>query len=473
MNNDTNGTNNVLGATNQSNNPTSVGTNPVNNNGVEPYVSTPNTSTNNTANSNPTFTVMLDKPVTETPKNPTPSPSVSTPVPPSVATPTSGIGTPSPSPNPSGTGVSPQPATPEPAYTNPQSIGSMPGFEDSSVVGTTPPISLEADKTIEKKPKKKNSLLFIIIIIGALLLVGGGTYYVLNYTNLLNGNKTTLEALNFNLNVGEELPTEISKYAKITGTDASNCTRDVSKVDINKAGTYEFSITCGGVVRKGKITVIDERPLTIIALTAYKVAGSTLEPSEFGTSDYSDVTYEFVDQNDVTTKINTPGVHTIELKATNSSGKTVNFTGKLIVTQYEVKRYYICDISSNYIDSIKATKTVNYRFVISDSPQESNIYGGLTQEINKYKFDNVTDYNSYKSLINTDKKINIDNVEGTLANTTFDDTDNSISIITKDFDNTELYTKYGENNLKTYRSISAYFGGPATSGGLGYTCRVK
>ena len=45
--------------------------------------------------------------------------------------------------------VNSTPVTPEPAYTNPQNINPMPGFEHSNQIGTTPPISLEP----EKEPK--------------------------------------------------------------------------------------------------------------------------------------------------------------------------------------------------------------------------------------------------------------------------------------------------------------------------------
>lgn len=489
MNNENNNTTNNIPSGQVNNGVTNQGTTPVNN--------------------NPSFTVMLDKPVTpdapKVPETPTPVNIPSTPVnnvgvtPNPVVTPV----TPAPvnsipeapsvdaippvGPEPvsntapvNATPVEPAPINQNPtpvntptnnpvnqvSYTNPQTIGAMPGFDSSSVVGTTPPISLEG----EKKPKKGgNKILFIILIIVLLAAIGGGVYFLLSSNILSGGNKTKIEVNDFEANLGEELPAEMEKYAKITGTNSTNCERDISAVNINKEGTYEFVITCGSMKRKGKITIVDNRPIEVTPVTVYKVVGEQAEAKDFAISDYDNITYEFADPNEVTSKLSTPGVHDIAIKASNSSGKTSDFTSKLVVTQYNIKARYNCVINTSEISNPTASKTVSYRFMISDAPNEINVYGGLTQEITKYIITSIDDYNSLKNKFNEEKTITIDGITANYGDVTFDDNEHSITLVSKIFDNSELYTTYGEDNIKDYLSIVKYFGAE----GLGYTCTVQ
>ncbi len=462
------------------------------NNGIPTPPQTPQNPNNSGSSVNPGFTVMLDKPaqpkISEVPQTPTPIPN------PTVNNNVNNTAIPTPTDNSipplgpdAGSSVSIEPLEPtpanikevpetlvtptakpvsnQPAYTNPQTIQPMPGFDSSSVVGTTPPISLESDK----KPKKGgNKVLFIILILVLLALIGGGVYFLLSSNVLSGGNKAKIETLDFEANLGEELPSEMEKYAKITGTNATNCEKDISEVNINKEGIYEFVVTCGNTKRKGKITIIDNRPLEITPVTVYKIAGEKADAKDFAISDYDNITYEFVDPNEVTSKLSTPGVHDITIKASNSSGKTSDFTSKLVVTQYSIKARYNCIINTSDISNPTGSKTVSYRFSISDSETELNVYGGLTQEITKYIITSVDDYNNLRNNFNEEKSVTIDGITANYSDVTFDDNERSITIITKIFDNNELYTTYGEDNIKNYLAIVKYFG----TEGLGYTCSV-
>lgn len=388
----------------------------------------------NSLNNNPSgFTVMLNDQNT-------------TPEPPKVEeSPASEVLTPNPIPQ-----------EPKPAYTNPQTImpGPMPGFEDSSVVGQTPPISLNE----EKQPKKKNNkIAFIIVIIGLILAVGGGVYYLLTNTDLLNKTEVTINTKSFNVEIGESLPDAFDNYAVVTGTESGNCQKDVSQVNINAEGVYEFTISCGSVQKKGTITVLDNRPLNVDTKNIYIVKGETVEAKDFALTPDNSLTYEFT--SDISSLINTVGTHKISIKATNqTNNKTGDFEAKLIVLEYSIKGYLTCLITNtdSVSDTIKNQK-IKYRFVISDaSDSETNVYGGLTQEL--YEFE-MTDQESFDNLLNefnTNKTITIGGISGTISNVEFNASTKTITI-TNELDNNVLNNQYGADIMKTYSSIRNKF----------------
>ncbi len=468
------------------------GTNNLNGNNVGTGVNpTPNPNTPNTLNNgniNPGFTVMLN----DTPRsNPTPAPqpAQATPVTPSTSnvvgvnpppassnsvppvspvppvngapnptpltTPTNSASTAAPLNNP----ASSQTPSIEPAYTNPQTIAnglnSMPGFEDN-VVGTTPPISLEPDK----QPKKKNNkVLFIILIVALLVAIGGGTYYLLNNTNLFKkGQNITVEPIDFELSIGDTLPDDLNKYVKVSGTDIANCEKNVTGVNLKKAGVYEFEVSCGGTVRKGKITVVDNRDIEYEPVVVYKKINGTVNAQEFAKiTNGIDANIEFVDKTTVDTNLKTPGVYTVKVKATSNNGKSIEFDSKLIVLQYDVKKDYNCVLQDNVdIENNNAKLKQTYRFKISDSDTAKNIYGGLTQDIYEITFNNQEEYNKIIEEFKTNNKVTINNIEITNLNSQFD-SDNKKIIVTNELDNQALVNNYGAATFDSYSSLSKKF----------------
>ena len=347
-----------------------------------------------------------------------------------------------------------------PAYTNPQSINPspMPGFENSGTIGTTPPISLEP----EKQPKKKtNKTLFVIVILIVLAGVGFGTYYVLNYTDLLNHkSQITIEPKNLEHNIGETLSTNITDYATITGTDSRNCSLDIKDVDVTKEGTYLYKVTCGETIKNGNITVVDNTELVVETETVYKTKGETLEAKEFALDEDSTLTYEFINPEIIDGLIN-GGVatHTVKIKVTAQSGKTTEVEGTLVITEYPIKGYLTCTSNEQNITGSNAKMTVSNKFAIVNDG--NNGYGNIASEIYTFKYTDETEYTNLLATYKTDNKITINNVTG---KTSFDDSTLTITMI-NDLDNNNLVAQYGEANLKTYGTIMSYF---RTT--LGYKC---
>lgn len=353
----------------------------------------------------------------------------------------------------------------EPAYTNPQSINPapMPGFENSNMIGTTPPISFEP----EKKPKKKgDKILFIIIVLLALAGVGFGTYYVLNYTDLLNNiqkEQVNVTTNNLEINVGDSLSTSIADYATITGTDTRNCSLNTNNVDVTKQGTYEYQVTCGETVKTGIVTVVDNTELVVNTKKVYKVKNDTLKASEFALNTDENLTYEFVDQTAVDSLLTGEyGTYIVKIKVTSQSGKTIEVDGTLVLIEYAIKGHLICTSKEQNITDSSAVMTVSEKFAIVNDGK--NGYGNIAYEIHTFKFSDETEYTTYLASYKNNNEITINNITG---DTSFNDEELTITI-TNEKDNNVVINEYGLSNMEKYSSIKSYF-----STTLGYTCTYK
>ncbi len=495
MNNDVNNNNlngNTLGNVNNLNNP-----NPLNN--VPPFESNGGVNTNinpvsgvNNINNNGNTGLgdMVHNNATFNNTNPTPQPqpSMSTPAPDVNGTPVANPlfnetlnNNPSPNANPvnmpndGSIGTMP-PLTPEtpvapsvqpmvnpeptPAYSNPQTLGSgpIPGFESPNNIGTTPPISLEPEKQSKKKSSK---LPFIIIIVAVLGAVGFGTYYVLNYTNLINKNTPTItiETKTVEVNLGDDLSQNIDDYATVTGTQSSNCTLALPEQEITKAGNYDFSVTCGGIKKSGTLKVVDNTPLEVELQTVYKTKGDTLDVEEFIKNVDSSYKYEFADEDSVKEILEgEAGTYTVKINVSKNSKKE-EVEGTLIITANAVKGYSICSKDVT-MSEVEAKVTVSEKISIMDTDTEKNIFGGIAYEIYTFEFSDESEYANYLAKYNTDKKLTINNITGDVE---FDN-DNKTITITNSVAESDLKSKYGDANIANYSSMRSYFIGE------GYTC---
>jgi len=349
----------------------------------------------------------------------------------------------------------------EPAYTNPQMINPAPnpGFENSNTIGTTPPISLEP----EKSPKKKtNKVGFIILVLIILAGVGFGTYYVLNYTDLLNKEKINIVTKDLNINIGDNLSTLIGDYATITGTDSKNCSLDTSQVDISKEGIYQYKVTCGVMIKTGNLTVIDNTELVVETKTVYKVKTDILEAKEFALEEDNNLTYEFVDQNQVDTIFDGDyGTYTVRIKVSNQNNKTTEFDGTLVLMEYPIKGYLMCSSKEQNIEGLNATMTVTEKFAIVDDGNNGNLYGNVAEEIHSFKFSDETEYTTYLASYKSENRITINNITG---DTSFND-EELLIIISNDRDNELVAQEYGLDVLRNYSTLKNHF-----TNILGYTC---
>ena len=485
MNNENNNNGTVLGGVNPNPVPTngvdSLGTptpvGPVNSEGVVNPIPNPEPINPTPTPVEPTMPSPTVPPVAPEPVNPIPAPSVNLEEP-SQPMPQTPVQEPTPVPPVNPTEVPPvgqpldgavggpvplQPnVEPTPAYTNPQAVNPTPGFESSNVIGSNPPMSFEP----EKAPKKKsnNKKVFIIIVLLVLAGVGFGTYYVLNYTNILtkNSSSVNIKTNDLEINLGSELSTNIADYATITGTDAKNCSLSTINVNANEAGVYEYTVTCGEMHKNGKVTVVDNTELKVALNTVYKSKGANLEASEFAKTG-SSVKLEFVDSSEVEKYLSgNAGTYTVKLKATEDS-KTSEVEGKLVVLDHELKGFLICTSKEQNVENSNAKMTVGESFVIV-ADGTNNIFGNIAQEIHTFTFSDVTEYDALLEKYNKGEEISINNITGEVS---FNDEEKSVTIA-NDKSVSELTTEYGAETLKTYSSIRTHF-----TTNLGYTCKFS
>jgi hypothetical protein len=395
--------------------------------------------------------VAKPEPAVMTPAEPVPAPS------PAPVSPTPEVVTPSVTSAPQVEAVPTPQAGETKEFTSINNINptpTTPGFDSS--IGTNPPISLEASK----EPKKKgNKTAFVVIIIILLVGVGLGTYYVLNYTDLLIKRESiTVTTNNLTFNVGDELPDSISEYATISGTSASNCTFDISKVDVSTEGTYSYTVTCSNTEKQGVITIVDNALLAVITKTVYTVKGSTVKAKDFVKDPSDKITYSFVNEDEVKTALSGDlGTYTVKIKAVSNS-KEVEVEAKLVLLSYKIKGYAVCSSKEQQITN--AIMIESKKLAIADDGG-SNAYGKVAFNVYKFKYSDETEYAKVVADYNEKGTITINSVTGDAE---FDDATLTVTI-TKEIGNTELYGEYGEANMKDYVSIRSYF-----TDKLEYTC---
>ena len=194
-------------------------------------------------------------------------------------------------------------------------------------IGTTPDLDPKAKMPGNKKGGKLLVFLLIIILIGAL---GAGSYYFINIKHIFD--KSSVQLKDLIVEQGTPLSENINDYATFSNTSSSNCIQDLSKVDINVAGSYTYTIKCGDKEYSGKITVKDTTP------PKAKVKANVIQLDEIG-----NVTAEsFVDscygeecsaalsqELNITNK----GVFPIKLDITDSNGNSSSIYAPLVVVE--------------------------------------------------------------------------------------------------------------------------------------------
>lgn len=351
--------------------------------------------------------------------------------------------------------------TPEPAYTNPKTINLTSAFENSKTIGTTPPISLEPEKKFRKK--KNNKTLFVIIVIILLFGVGFGTYYILKYTNLLNSkSKIEINIKNLEINVEDELSTNITDYADIYGTDVKNCVLSTKDVDVNVEGIYTFDITCGDINKKGEIKVIDNKELEVETEKVYKVKGDTINANEFILNPKNNYNYEILNKEEVDSYLNSnPGKYQVKIKVTKGT-RVKEIEETLVILEYKINGYLICSSKEQNLNDSSTKKVVSNKFVLLNDSNFS--FSNIAYETYEFKFFDEMEYTSYLAKYKTDGSIIIDNVTGEVE---FNN-DSLIISITNELNEDEIKEKFNGNNLPNYSSIKRYF-----INTLGYDCTYK
>lgn len=194
-------------------------------------------------------------------------------------------------------------------------------------IGTTPDLDPKAKMPGNKKGGKLLVFLLIIILIGAL---GAGSYYFINIKHIFD--KSSVQLKDLVVEQGVPLSENINDYATFSNTSSSNCIQDLSKVDINVAGSYTYTIKCGDKEYSGKITVKDTTPpkakvkANVIQLDEIdNVTAESFVDSCYGEECSAALSQEL--------NITNKGVFPIKLDITDSNGNSSSVYAPLVVVE--------------------------------------------------------------------------------------------------------------------------------------------
>lgn len=382
-----------------------------------------------------------------------------------------------PSPMPNLGNVNPNP-TPTPSVPNNggQAMGSVglgvggvspvgPSFENPGAIGTNPPPLTQK----EEKPKKKkgmNKTLFVVLIIVVIAAVGGGVYW---YLNLAQEPDIKVELKDIAYDLNDEVSNDIASYATITGTNSSNCLLDTSKIDTKKVGQYEYTVTCGKDVYKGKALVSDSSGPVVSTLSVTKTVNSSISPADFVAACYDNTscTYKFEDESAVNALLaNAGGPTKVTIVATDESNNETKVEANLTVISDEIRAYYDCTSKEQDVTDIKAKMTETHTLGIlkTTASDGSLAFGNFGTVTYMYVFEDEKAYNEVAEKFKNDKKVTIGEVSGIpILND-----ENKAIIIKADLNVDSLKTVYGQDKYTSSKTISDLY-----KNTLGYTCSTK
>lgn len=328
--------------------------------------------------------------------------------------------------------------------------------KNESIGAVPPPNNIQSDKNKKKSKIPMNKTLFTIIIIVLIAAVAFGVYYFLSISN-----KTTVAPKTVSIGVGETLSDNISDYATINGKDASSCVLNTRNVDTSTIGEYEFTITCGSDVYKGKVQVSDLTAPTFLLNTVYVPVNGSVAVDDFIESceDPSNCKTSFVNEETVKNYLATAGgPYTVEINVADDAGNSTVAEGQLYVTSGEIQLFKNCESPKTQVEGYQAEKTVSDYMPMGRSTDVGIVYLGVSQRIYTYTFTDATEYQEVVG--NKESTLTFDGITGQAA---YNDEDLSFQIVT-DLSLDTLNTEAGGTFATTYNDVDNYYKG------LGYIC---
>ncbi len=315
-------------------------------------------------------------------------------------------------------------------------LNPIPTNFDIGDIGSVPPVDPTSKK--EKKTGKKGWFIFLVIVF--ILIIGALIFYYLRISKGTLSNAVVTKEIN--MEMGEELSTNINDYATFKSIASSNCVLNTKNVDILNAGTYEYSITCGNRAYKGNITIKDSQAPVVKTKTLVKKINDPVNPEEFISecADSSGCTYKFQNPEIVNTHLQQAGTYDMNIIINDASNNSTTVAVKLIVIDGDIKVYLNCVLKDqaeenfagivSYIDKIGINTDTNY--------------AGIHFNIKEYTASSVDEYNRIKNEYINNQTLIINNG---LGNPIFDDTNLTITIEDA-LNEAEFGESYSE--IKTY-----------------------
>lgn len=248
----------------------------------------------------------------------------------------------------------------------------------------------------DKKPAKKgNKFVTILLVLLVLLVAGVALWYFCIYKNtgvgVAKSNGNTIKALDVSLELGDPIPTTITTYINrdLKQTEYKLIT---NKINNNKIGDYEFSVTYNNETYTGTCHVRDTKGPELVINNVISKDLSNITVNNFVTScdDISECELSFVDE-DVLNNITEKGTYDIKIKASDTAGNNTILTATLTFDASSEVNMLTCVKNTNSKDYPTA-KLVYSNVLNYDANDELKT---LT-ETKTYSFDVQADYDKFK-----------------------------------------------------------------------------
>lgn len=244
-------------------------------------------------------------------------------------------------------------------------------------------------KRLYTEEQKKANTITSLIAICVIAIIAGVIYY---YTHRTTEKDFVLKEVSVEL--GEPVPTTITNYITWKNVDEMSYKLDISKVDSQKVGEYEYSITHANVTKTGKIVVKDTKAPEVKLKNITIELNGTYTPESFVESckDLSNCNYKFSE-----------GENTVH--ATVEGEKEVFI---VIVDDYgnsELLKAKVTVVSSN-LQTLSCTRSTTSNLYKSDMELNftfddySKLVSAKRKTVNTYF--NIEAYNEYKKEFGTD-----------------------------------------------------------------------
>ena len=272
-------------------------------------------------------------------------------------------------------------------------------------IGTVPPGSYT------EKVKKKNinfkQFSFIVLIFIVIAIIGGGLYFYLSSTRKVAENAVLTKTVE--VNVGEKLPLILDKYAEFRNVKATNCILNTKEVEINKIGTYTYTISCGVNDYKGTIRVVDKKAPEVETKVLFKTIAEELDVNEFIVScnDYSECVYSLINFDELKDKMKNEGVYEAEIEVSDKEKNKVTIREILIVSQNKPEKTLNCNYKELDLKNYEGTYQMNEMVNFKDN------YANLLITKTTFVFEKVEEYNDLKNQVNESNILTIENTSGT------------------------------------------------------------
>lgn len=299
-------------------------------------------------------------------------------------------------------------------------------MSDFDQIGSTPEI--DPKKRVKKGSPKLIKILCFLIIIGG---IGFGCYYFINIKGIFDNSSVTTK--NITLELGQELTENINDYATFKNTSSSNCTQDLSQVDVTKVGTYEYKITCGDKSYTGNVSVVDTTAPDAIPRNVIAKVNDQLEPSDFIKECSEDnCTYEFKDSSAVGTDLTTSGLKTIVINVSDENGNNKELYIPLFVAEFDFNYGLIAYKTETNSESGYTLTEKHFVEYVSQA--------GYT--LYQYKFDDESSYDEIANAYTNNGTLTIGEVTGIPV---FNKKNLQITIV-KEYANIVPLSDYGSTN---------------------------